>query len=71
MTISPSTKRSIRTLYQGAIALLTVVPAFVALLPSDSPLAVQLSAVVVGIAAVSKVINKLEDAGLIPAWFKE
>lgn len=71
LTLSPATKRALRTLYQGVLALITLVPALVVALPEGSPLAVKLGAVVAAVAAVSGVLNKLEDAGLIPAWLKD
>lgn len=71
MSLSPSTKRALRTVYQGVVALVTLVPLVVAVLPSDSPLAVQLAAAVGAVAVVSKVINVLEDNGFLPAWLKE
>jgi hypothetical protein len=71
MFLSPSTKRALRTIYQGVVALVTVVPLVVAVLPSDSPLAVQLASVVAAVGVVSKVINVLEDNGYLPAWLKE
>lgn len=71
LTLSPAAKRALRTLYQGVLALITLVPALVVALPEGSPLAVKLGAVVAAVAAVSGVLNKLEDAGLIPAWLKD
>lgn len=71
MTLSTGTKRTIRTAYQGLVALFTVVPIFIALLPADAPLAVQLASVIVAVTGVTKLINKLEDAGVIPAWLKD
>lgn len=65
-----STKRALRTAYQGAIALVTLVPALLAVLPADSPLAVKLGGAVASVAVVSKVLNVLEERGLIPAWMK-
>ena len=70
LKLTESKRRGIRTLYQAVIAMLTVVPVLLALLPDGSPLAVQLGGIAAAVAAVSTLINKLEDAGLIPAWLK-
>jgi hypothetical protein len=68
--MSESTRRSLRTLYQGFIGVITAVPLILAILPDDA----STSAVVVGfavwVAVIAKAINALEDAGLIPAWLK-
>lgn len=71
MILSPAARRGLRTLYQGVLALITLVPALLAVLPEGSPLAVKLGGAVAAVAAVSGVLNKLEDAGLIPAWLKD
>lgn len=71
MTLSPSTKRALRTAYQGVVALVTIVPLVIAVLPGDSPLAVQLAVVVGAVGVVSKVMNVLEDSGYLPAWLKD
>lgn len=68
--MSDSTRRALRTLYHGLVGLLTVVPIVLTALPDGSPLAVKLSSVVVASAVVSRVLNGLEDAGLIPAWLR-
>ena len=68
--MSESTKRTVRTLYQGIIALVTTVPAIIAVLPDGLPFEAQLASVVAGIAVVTKVLNVLEDKGLIPAWLR-
>lgn len=66
-----STKRTLRTIYQGVIALVTTVPAIIAVLPDGLPFEAKLASVVAGIAVVTKVLNVLEDKGLIPAWLKD
>lgn len=71
MQLSASAKRSLRTLYQAVLALLTFVPALLVVLPEGSPAAVKYGSVVAAVAAASAVVNKLEDAGLIPAWLKD
>lgn len=74
--MSDSTRRSLRTAYQTLIAALTTIPAIAAILlqivPADSgaELAALVASVVAGVAVVTKVLNVLEDAGLIPAWLK-
>lgn len=69
-TLSSSTRRSLRTLFQSVLAMITAVPGFLALLPSGTPLAVKAATIVAALAVVSKVVNLLEDDGLIPAWLK-
>lgn len=70
LKLSPAARRALRTLYQAVLAMLVVVPALLALLPEGSPLAVELAGIAAAVAAVSGLVNKLEDAGLIPAWLK-
>lgn len=65
--LSDSTRRALRTLIHAVLA----VPAVLALLPSGSPFAEKSAVIVAAIAAVSALINKLEDAGLIPSWLKD
>lgn len=69
--MSASTKRAVRTLYQAVLAMIVVVPALLAALPEGSPLAVELAGIAAAVAAVSAAVNRLEDAGLIPAWLKD
>jgi hypothetical protein len=64
--MNPSTKRALRTGYQAVIALIVIIPVLLTALP----VAAQVTAVVGAVAAVAKVLNALEDAGLIPAWLK-
>lgn len=74
--MSDSTRRALRTAYQAIIAAVTTIPVILALLtqvlPADSAasLAAYVVAITAGVAAVSKILNALEDAGLIPAWLK-
>lgn len=67
--MSESTKRVIRTWYQLLIALITITPALVTLL-RDTPVELQIVTFAGWVAAVSAGVNRLEDAGLIPAWLK-
>lgn len=68
--MSPSTKRVLRTTYQIVIALVTGIPLMLVGLPPD--IAAQTAAVAIGAwtAVVAKIINSLEDAGVLPAWLK-
>lgn len=66
MKLSDSTRRALRTMLHAVLA----IPAVLALLPSGSPFAAKSAAIVAAVAAVSALINKLEDAGLIPSWLK-
>lgn len=72
--MSDSTRRSLRTAYQAILALVTVIPLLIAglsaIAPEGSDLAIAFAAIVGGLAVVTKVLNALEDAGLIPAWLK-
>lgn len=65
-----SMKRWFRTGYQIVVALTVAVPVIVLAVPEVSA-----SAAVVAFAAwvavVARVINGLEDAGVIPAWLKQ
>lgn len=69
--LSDSARRALRTLFQAVLAMVTLVPALLAVLPSDSPVAVKFGGVAAAVAAVSAIVNKLEAAGLIPAWLKD
>lgn len=71
MVLSTSAKRGIRTLYQALLAMITLVPALLAVLPAGSPAAVKLGGIAAAVAAMSAAVNKAEDAGLIPAWLKD
>lgn len=71
ITLSTSAKRSLRTLFQALLAMLTLVPMLLAALPDGSPLAVKFGGIAAAVAAVTAAVNKAEDAGLIPAWLKD
>lgn len=62
-----STRRTLRTAYQSLLALIAIVP----LLLSDLGVTEQAASVVVAVTLATKVVNALEDAGVIPAWLKE
>lgn len=74
--MSDSTRRALRTGYQAVIAAVTTIPIILAVLaqvlPADTTASIgaYIVAVTAGIAAVSKILNALEDAKLIPAWLK-
>lgn len=66
-----STRRALRTLAHGVIAGLIAVPVMAAALPTpDGRIGAIVATVVAICAAVTKVVNALEDAGAIPALFK-
>lgn len=69
--MTESTKRVLRTGYQIVAALIVAVPLILFALPADVAAAPIAVAVGVWIGVVSKVINSLEDAGIIPAWLKD
>lgn len=70
MTLNDSTRRALRTGYQFLIACIGIVPVLAEVIPAHSPLAAQLAVVLAFLAAVTKVLNTLEDRGLIPAFLK-
>jgi hypothetical protein len=65
--MTPSTKRAIRTTFHVLIAVLTAIPVVVATSAPTWAVGVQIVAVA---AIVSKTVNALEDAGVIPSWLK-
>jgi hypothetical protein len=76
--VNDSTRRTIRTVYQTTVALLTIVPVLLVVvldaLPEGSDLKVKVAAIgasiLAGVAAVTKILTALEDRGIIPAWLK-
>lgn len=64
-----STKRALRTVYQGIVAMIVIVPILATAL-AGTPIAAQVALAVAVLGMVSKAINALEDAGMIPAWLK-
>lgn len=76
--MNDSTRRTIRTVYQTAVALLTTVPVLLVIvldaLPEGSDIKVRVAAIaasiLAGVAAVTKILTALEDRGIIPAWLK-
>jgi VIT1/CCC1 family predicted Fe2+/Mn2+ transporter len=73
--MSESTKRALRTAYQAVASLLAVVPTVLLILQADLPLegtvATVIATTLAWFATATKVMNSLEDAGLIPAWLKD
>lgn len=69
-----STKRALRTLFDvvtgAAVAIPVAVGAFQANVPLEGTVAAALATTVAVAAAVAKIVNALEDAGVIPAWLK-
>ena len=77
-SISDSTARGLRTAYQSVVGLIGLVPTLItifALIPTDTPgysqIAIIMANVVLWTGIASKVINALEDKGLIPAPWKQ
>lgn len=70
--MSPSTRRALRTVYQGVLAALVVVPILAAALAGTgvAELAKVAGVLVLAVGVVSKAVNALEDARMIPAWLK-
>jgi hypothetical protein len=70
-----STKRALRTMFHGVVALIGAVPTIIVIahlthLDAQQEVATALTSLVVWSGVASKVLNQLEDAGLIPAWLK-
>lgn len=66
-----STRRMLRTWYQGLVTAVLVVPVLMQLLPAkDEQIAKVSAAILAAVGLVAKVINLLEEKGLIPAWLK-
>lgn len=66
-----STKRALRTLVQAIIAAAAAAPVVMSLLPTDNDNILKIEgAVVAGAAIVSKLVNVLEERGLLPEWLK-
>lgn len=71
MTMTDSTRRALRVLAHGLVAFVIAVPVMAAALPTPAGRIADVAAAVVALCAVAaKVINALEDAGLIPAVLK-
>jgi hypothetical protein len=68
--MNDSTRRALRTAYQFLVACIGIVPILALALPQSSPLAAKLAVVLGFLAVATKVVNALEDRGLIPAWLK-
>jgi hypothetical protein len=68
--MSDSTRRAARTVYQLVISLIAVIPVLAGLGVAWEP-AARVIAALIGFGAIAtKLINALEDKGLIPAWLK-
>lgn len=68
------TKRTLRTAYASVVAFLTAAPVVVFAIPAgvlDAPTAAHLAAFAAWTVTVNKVINALEDRGVIPAWLRD
>lgn len=72
--MTDSTRRALRTGYQTLIAALAAIGVLASFIPQIQATFPEIAALAVTVAggavAVSKVINALEDAGVIPAWLK-
>ena len=67
--MTDSTRRALRTVYHGVLAACVVLPIFATAL-AGFPIAAQLTLALAVLGAVSKAVNALEDAGLLPPWLK-
>lgn len=74
-----SNKRTLRTIYQAIVGLLTTVPVIVVVvlqvLPADLPFISKLTAVaasaVAGVTAATKLVTTLEAVGFVPNWLTQ
>lgn len=78
-----SSRRAIRTLYQGIVGAVIVIPGAVALIQQNIPaesaerpriwgyVSAGCAALLVVTALVTKAVNALEAAGKMPAWLKQ
>jgi hypothetical protein len=71
-----STKRALRTVFHGVVALIGAVPTIVLIthlthLDTQHQVSAALASLVLWTGAASKIINQLEDAGVLPAWLKD
>ncbi len=74
-----STRRALRTVYQGLLSLLLVIPIVVLILQDSIPdtgerwgiVSSVLGGTVAVVGVVTKIVNALEAARLIPPWLKE
>lgn len=73
-----STARALRTAYQAAVGVIGFVPTLVVIwgfIPKDTPgyaqIAVAVAAVVTWSGIASKILNVLEERGIIPAPWKQ
>jgi hypothetical protein len=75
--LSDSSARGLRTVYQSAVGLIGLVPTIIgifAVIPADTPgygkIMVIMANVIIWTGIASKLINALEDKGIIPAPWK-
>jgi hypothetical protein len=72
MNLSESTKKGLRTIYQAIPALAVAIPVLLATLPTNWVRITTIGASVAGAIAVAvKIINALEDKGVIPAFLRD
>lgn len=75
MMLSDSTRRGLRTLYQATLTGLVTIPIVLAAIPQkvlddNLGLATVIASILGVLAVVSKIINTLEDSGVIPPVLK-
>lgn len=77
-SLSDSTARGLRTAYQAVVGLIGLAPTLIAVfavIPQDTPgytqLVVVMANVVLWTGIASKIVNVLEDRGVIPAPWKQ
>lgn len=72
MPLTESTKKALRTAYQAVLALIVIIPVIVGVMPNQAgPIATVALSLVAAVGFATKVINALEDRGMIPAWLRQ
>lgn len=74
MTITESTKRTLRTAYASLVAFLLALPVMLGAIPLDlvdMGTQAQIATFSAWVVVVNKAINTLEDFGVIPAWLRD
>ena len=69
--MTDSTRRVVRTVYQILVALVVAIPVIIGVLPPDMAASTYVIAFAAWTAVVARVMNTLEDAGLLPRWLKD
>lgn len=75
MKLKESTKRAIRTAFHLIVGVVTAIPVVVAIITANLSVGAEVTAILGTVVAtsvtVSKILNALEEMGLIPAWLRD